>query len=195
MSAQDRTLLIRARDLSHFERSLILSPYLLTDISIAKVVRLACEIAEGYAASLFLVKGEVLVPYILYNLPRDYIAGIGEVRVGTQCCGRAVQSRKPWIVADMLTDPLFADGVKGAEASPIRAAFSVPVILDGEAIASLACHFRQAHAPSALDIDRNEHFARLLGIMIKGRGPLVGAHYPLILQAGENSLLGPAVPA
>jgi GAF domain-containing protein len=140
------------------------------DEHIVKLVRLACEIADAQAASLFLVDGDVLRPYVIYNLPSAYVAGIGEVRVGTQCCGRAVQSRKPWIVTDMLADPLFADGRDGAQNSPIRAAFSVPVFHDAVVIASLACHFSAPHTPSAVDIDRNEHFARLIAITIKGRG-------------------------
>jgi GAF domain-containing protein len=140
------------------------------DAHVVKLLRLACEIADAHAASLFLVNGPVLVPYVTYNLPPEYVAGIGEVRVGSQCCGRAVQSRRPWIVTDMLTDPLFADGRDGAEKSLIRAAFSVPVFQGDEVIASLACHFTAPRVPTAVDIDRNEHFARLIAITLKGRG-------------------------
>lgn len=55
---------------------------------LATMVRLAAEIADADAASLFLVDGSVLKPYIIYNLPEEYIAGIGSVRVGSQCCGQ-----------------------------------------------------------------------------------------------------------
>jgi GAF domain-containing protein len=140
------------------------------DVHVVKLLRLACEIADAQGASLFLVNGDVLEPYVIYNLPEDYIAGIGEVRVGSQCCGRAVEARKPWIVTDMLKDPLFAEGRDGAVHSPIRAAFSVPVFQEGEVIAALACHYTAPHVPSAVDIDRNEHFARLIAITLKGRG-------------------------
>jgi len=133
------------------------------------MVRLACEIAEAHGASLFLVDGDVLRPYIIYNLPEEYIAGIGSVRVGTQCCGRAVESKGPWIVTDMLEDSLFSDGREGAENSPIRAAFSVPVLEGDSVIASLACHFTVPHTPTALDIERNQHFARLIAITLKGQ--------------------------
>ena len=143
------------------------------DVHVVKLLRLACEIADAQAASLFLVDGEVLRPYVIYNLPEDYVAGIGEVRVGSQCCGRAVASKKPWVVTDMLQDPLFADGRDGAAKSPIRAAFSVPVFQGDQVIASLACHFTAPHMPSAVDIDRNEHFARLIAITLKGRGTAV----------------------
>jgi GAF domain-containing protein len=140
------------------------------DAHVMKLLRLACEIADAHGASLFLVDGPVLRPYASYNLPREYVEGIGEVRIGSQCCGRAVEAGKPWIVTDMLTDPLFADGREGAANSLIRAAFSVPVFQDDKVVASLACHYTAPRVPSAVDIDRNEHFARLIAITLKGRG-------------------------
>ena len=136
------------------------------------MVRLACELADAQGASLFWVDENLLRPYIIYNLPEEYIAGIGTVRVGSQCCGRAVEHKKPWIVTNMLTDPLFVEGREGADASPIRAAFSVPVFDGDNVIAALACHFKTAHTPSALDIERNQVFARLIAISLKGRAPV-----------------------
>jgi len=133
------------------------------------MVRLACELGSAHGATLFLVDGAVLRPYVIYNLPKGYIDGIGTVHVGTQCCGRAVAHKRPWIVSDMLADPLFADGRKGALDSPIRAAFSVPVLNDGHAIASLACHYMEPHTPSKIDIERNEVFAKLISIALRGR--------------------------
>ena len=136
------------------------------------MVRLAAEIAGAQGASLFLVDGSVLRPYVIYNLPEDYVAGIGTVRVGSQCCGRAVEARRPWIVTDMLADPLFAEGRDGAVNSPVRAAFSVPVLEGANAVASLACHYTAPHAPTRLDIERNEHFAKLIAITLKGGDPI-----------------------
>ena len=144
----------------------------MTDSYLTTMVRLACELGDAHGASLFWVDGDALRPYIIYNLPEEYITGIGTVRVGTQCCGRAVEHKKPWIVADMLTDPLFAEGRDGAEASFIRAAFSVPVLDGDNVIAALACHYRAAHTPSALDIERNQVFAKLIAISLKGRTPI-----------------------
>lgn len=133
------------------------------------MVRLACELAGAQGATLFLVDGPVLRPYVIYNLPKEYIEGIGEVRVGSQCCGRAVAHKKPWIVTDMLTDPLFAEGRDGAVDSPIRAAFSVPVLDEENAVGSLACHFTAPHSPATIDIERNEVFAKLIAISLRGR--------------------------
>jgi hypothetical protein len=57
----------------------------------------------------------------------DFTRLCGDVRVGDQCCGRAVLHKKPWIVANMLTDPLFASAGDSVADYPIRAGFSVPV--------------------------------------------------------------------
>jgi len=138
---------------------------------IANLVRLAAEGARATGSTLFLVQGEFLYPYVVNNLPEEYIAGIGAVRVGTQCCGRAVEHKRPWVVTDMLTDPLFAEGRAAAEASPIRAAFSVPVFDGDRAIGALACHYPNPYTPTPWDIERNESFAKLIGIaLIELRG-------------------------
>ena len=146
---------------------------------IQNLVRLACEAAEGSGASLFLVRGEYLYPYIIYKLPQDYIDGVGPVRIGTQCCGRAVQHKRPWVVADMLTDPLFADGRAGAEASPIRAAFSIPVFDGDHVIGSLACHYDHPYTPSPADIERNENFAKLIGVSLLELHRIAPAEVPM----------------
>lgn len=149
------------------------------------MVRLACELADAHGATLYLAEGPVLRPYVIYNLPKEYILGIGEVRVGSQCCGRAVAHKKPWIVADMLSDPLFAEGREGAASSPIRAAFSVPVIDEDKAIGSLACHFTVPHTPAKVDIERNEVFAKLIAISLRGRETQTGGQ-TLFSSAAER---------
>ena len=142
---------------------------------IANLVRLASEAAGAQGATFYLVDGEVMHPYVIHNLPQEYIDGIGAVRVGTQCCGRAVQHRKPWIVSDMLTDPLFADGCAGALSSNVRAAFSVPVIDGQTVVGSLACHYREPHQPRNVDIERNENFAKLIAMALSElRGQVSG---------------------
>ena len=143
----------------------------MTDAYLARMLAVACEMANADGATLFLVDGPVLQPYLVHNLPAEYIKGIGQVMIGTQCCGRAVEHRKPWIVTDMLADPLFADGRAGALASPIRAAFSVPVMDGDTPIGALACHFTQPHEPSKLDIERNGVFAKLFAISLRTRLP------------------------
>ncbi len=143
----------------------------MTDAYLGRMLGVACDMANAQGATLFMVDGAVLRPHLIYNLPAEYIQGIGEVKVGAQCCGRAVEHKKPWIVTDMLTDPLFADGRAGALASPIRAAFSVPVMDGNAVVAALACHYTEPHAPTKLDVERNEVFAKLFAISLRTRLP------------------------
>jgi len=78
-----------------------------------------------------------------------------------------MQFRQPWIVSDMLNDPLFASAKKAAEVSPIRAAFSVPVI-DGNnhCLGSLACHYYEPHTPAPEQILKNQLWASMIAHLI-----------------------------
>ena len=133
--------------------------------ALGELVRLAAEGAHSTSASLYVVDPShtVLNPLVTVGLPESYVEACGEVRIGDQCCGRAVAHRKPWVVTDMLTDPLFATARDAAVVSPIRAAFSVPVIdYKGECLASLACHYAEPHTPTNDEIERNELWATMI---------------------------------
>ena len=133
--------------------------------AIASLVQLAAESANSTAASFYLLDEteQVLKPFMTFGLPQSYVDGCGAVPVGEQCCGRAVQHRKPWVVSDMLSDPLFASAKQASLDSPIRAAFSVPVIDEnGRCIGSLACHYANPYTPTENDLQRNADWAKLI---------------------------------
>jgi len=127
--------------------------------ALGELVKLAAQDGHSTSASFYIADWPlyVLKPLTTYGLPPEYVEACGSVRIGDQCCGRAVESRKPWIVSDMLTDPLFASARAAAEVSPIRAAFSVPVIDENrECLGSLACHYSEVHTASPAEIRGNE---------------------------------------
>lgn len=63
----------------------------------------------------------------------------------------------------MLTDHLFASAKEAALVSPIRAAFSVPVIDDsGKVLGSLACHYDKPHTATSEEIKRNQTWAEMM---------------------------------
>jgi GAF domain-containing protein len=133
--------------------------------ALAELVQLAAEAAKSSSASFYIldVREGVLKPLITYGLPPAYVEACGNVRVGDQCCGRAVQNRKPWIVSDMQNDPLFASAKTAASVSPIRAAFSVPVVgQDGNCLGSLACHYSETYTATREQIERNETWANMI---------------------------------
>jgi|ERR1035437_2091805 putative methionine-R-sulfoxide reductase with GAF domain len=103
----------------------------------------------------------------IYGLPAASVEACGNVRVGDQCCGRAVQHRKPWIVSDMMEDPLFSSAKIAALVSPIRSGFSVPVIsADGECVGALGCQYCECYTPSREQIERNETWAAMIAHII-----------------------------
>ena len=134
-------------------------------LAVGEIVQLAAQAGNCRAASFFILDSArlILVPLVTFGLPAEYVDSCGNVRVGDQCCGRAVQHRKPWVVSDMLNDPLFVSAREGALRTGIRAAFSVPVINEaGDCFGSLACHYGETHIPSSEEIERNTNWAEMI---------------------------------
>jgi GAF domain-containing protein len=137
--------------------------------AIGHLVQLAAESGNCTSSSFYIAdwNDNVLKPLVTYGLPPAYVEACGDVRIGGQCCGRAVEHRKPWIVSDMISDPLFASAKAAALVSPIRAAFSVPVIDDrNECLGSLACHYDKSHTATREEIERNQTWAGLIAHVI-----------------------------
>ncbi len=136
---------------------------------LTNLVKAAAQAVGADCGSLFLLNKEagVLEPYILVNIPEEYLAGCRVVPIGTQCCGRAALHKMPWVVEDMWNDPLFADCREAARKSGMRSGFSVPVMAaDGNCLGTLGCQFPERHSPSPYDIERNRLFAQLIAFAI-----------------------------
>lgn len=147
--------------------------------ALAQLVQLAAEQANSTSASFYVVdtKENVLKPLVTYGVPEAYVEACGDVRIGDQCCGRAVHYRKPWIVSDMLKDPMFESAKAAALVSPIRAGFSVPVIAQsGECLGALGCHYSEPYMPSAEQIGRNHNWAAMIADAICTYKESPGAH-------------------
>jgi signal transduction protein with GAF and PtsI domain len=132
--------------------------------ALGPIIQLAAESAHSRSSSFYLLdhSQQVLKPLVTCGLPESYVRHCGFVAVGDQCCGRAVQLQKPFVVSNMLTDPAFSSARRAAVDSPIKAAFSVPVIQNGICIGSLACHYSEQHLATNEDIDRNRIWATML---------------------------------
>jgi GAF domain-containing protein len=146
--------------------------------ALAELVQLAAQSANARFGSFYVVDASenVLRPLVTYGLPQEYVEACGMVRIGEQCCGRAVQHRKPWVVSDMLSDPLFESAREAAMKSPIRAGFSVPVIDEnGTCLGSLASHYDDVHVAAPEEIIHNQTWAEMIAHTIsvykKASGP------------------------
>jgi GAF domain-containing protein len=177
--------------LRFFENGLFHNPNGNGDLKTAlgELICLAADSAKSTSASLYVLDPNraVLKPLATFGLPEQYVQACGDVRVGDQCCGRAVQQRKPWIVSDMLEDPLFASAKQAAQVSPIRAGFSVPVIDEsGNCLGSLACHYDRPHLPGKEDIERNEIWASMIAHVISRYSGQAGAQPAAVLQKTQR---------
>src|SRR6185369_15361078 len=109
--------------------------------ALANIVRSAVEAVGSSSGSLYLLQHStgMLEPYVLVNLPDEYLKGCRAVQLGAQCCGRAALHKVPWVVSDMWEDPLFKDCREAAMESGMRAAFSIPVLMaNGDCVGTLA---------------------------------------------------------
>lgn len=137
--------------------------------TIEQLVRLAANACGSDMGSLFLLDpaDHYLRPFALVNLPPEYLAGCSAVGLGEQCCGRAALHKIPWIVEDMLTDPLFAACRDAAAQAGVRSAFSVPVLdSQGECLGSLASHFREVYRPDKYALERSKLFSQLIAFAL-----------------------------
>jgi hypothetical protein len=63
-------------------------------VAVGELVQLAAESANSKAASFYIADrhDHVLEPLTTFGLPSEYVEACGNVRIGDQCCGRAVQA-------------------------------------------------------------------------------------------------------
>src|SRR5205807_8644129 len=96
--------------------------------AIGELIRLAADSAKSNSASLYVLDPNqpVLKPLATLGLPEEYVQACGDVRVGDQCCGRAVQQRKPWIGGDMLAVPRVASAKEEPQVFPRWPCFPGP---------------------------------------------------------------------
>lgn len=138
--------------------------------TVQDLVRLAAEAVGSRMGALYLLDEteSVLKPFVVVNLPDEYVKGVGDVRLGTQCCGRAALHQLPWYVDDIWNEPLFPPETKAmARRSGVRAGFSVPVIVTGDrCIGALSAHFPEPHVPSGFEIHRQNLFAQLIAMAL-----------------------------
>ena len=84
------------------------------------------------------------------SLPREYRQAIDGVLIGPNVgsCGTAAYTRKPVVVADIASDPLWADFRDLALAHGLRACWSTPILsAAGGVLGTFAMYHRQARRP------------------------------------------------
>jgi PAS domain S-box-containing protein len=141
------------------------------------------EILEAIALNIEALSREILASILLLepggnrirygaapHLPGDYNRAIEGMLIGPQAgsCGTAMYHRKPVIVTDIETDPLWDSYRELARQHGLRACWSTPVISsDGAVLASFALYYREPRSPEREDLILIERATHLVQIAIE----------------------------
>jgi signal transduction histidine kinase len=132
--------------------------------------RLVEERTPGVLASILLLDGDRLRHGGAPSLPKAYTDAIDGAanRATAGSFGTAAYRAQPVIVADIATDPLWADCRELALPHGLRACWSTPIFASGGAvIATFAMYFREPRSPSPRDQQIVAQITHLAGIAIQ----------------------------
>ena len=132
--------------------------------------RLVEEMAPGVLASVLLREGDRLRHGGAPSLSKAFTDAVDGAAIGPSAgsCGTAAYRAQQVIVADIATDPLWADYRELALPHGLRACWSTPIFSsDGAVIATFALYYREPRSPSRRDQDIIEQITNLAGVAIQ----------------------------
>ncbi|WP_432003215.1 SpoIIE family protein phosphatase [Streptomyces sioyaensis] len=104
------------------------------------------------------------------SLPAFYNAAVDGIEIGERVgsCGTAAFLRRPVIVADIATDPLWEDYRELAEQAGVAACWSTPIMgASGRLLGTFAMYHRTPKAPNDKDVTLSSAFARIAALAIE----------------------------
>ena len=128
--------------------------------------------AEGLRCSILLLSndGKHVRHGAAPNLPEAYVKAVDGAPIGPRngSCGTAMYTRKPVVVTDVLTDPLWADYRQLAEISGLRACWSTPILSpQGDVLGSFAMYRQEKRGPQPEEMRLTEIATHIAGIAIE----------------------------
>jgi len=137
-----------------------------------RLVRLVESQLTGIFASILLVDrdGARLRHGAAPSLPEAYVKAVDGVRIGPKAgsCGTAAYRREPVMVADVMTDPLWADFKGLAAAHGLRSCWSTPILSNrGEVRGVFAMYSKEVREPSPVEMRLVDVTTRMAGIAIE----------------------------
>lgn len=104
------------------------------------------------------------------NLPESYVHAINGEPIGPRAgsCGTAMFLRKPVIVTDIMTDPLWTNYRQFAASYGLRACWSTPIMSsESKVLGSFAMYYLEPRSPEAADLRLAELASHVAGIAIE----------------------------
>jgi len=143
----------------------------LADI-LTKIVLLMEAEADGLRCSIQLLSndGKRVRHGAAPNLPKAYVKAIDGLPIGPRVgsCGTAMYLKRPVLVTDVVTDPLWADYRDLAKSCGLRACWSTPIISShGDVLGSFAMYRQEPRGPNAEETRLTEAATQIASIAIE----------------------------
>jgi signal transduction histidine kinase len=128
--------------------------------------------AEGLRCSILLLDrdGKHVRHGAAPNLPEVYVKAVDGAAIGpcNGSCGTAMYTRRPVVVTDVMTDPLWANYRELARISGLNACWSTPILSpQGEVLGSFAMYREENRGPVAEESRLTEIATHIAGIAIE----------------------------
>src|SRR5437660_7421784 len=104
------------------------------------------------------------------SLPKAYVKAVNGAPIGPRngSCGTAMYLKRPVVVTDVMTDPLWADYRDLAEICGLRACWSTPIFShQGDVIGSFAMYRQEQRGPNAEEAHLTQIARHIAGIAIE----------------------------
>ena len=127
--------------------------------------------AEGLRCSILLLNrdGKHVHHGAAPSLPEAYVKAVDGAAIGPRngSCGTAMYTRRPVVVTDVMTDPLWADYRELAQICELRACWSTPILSpQGEVLGSFAMYRQEPRGPRPEETRLAEIATHIAGIAI-----------------------------
>jgi PAS domain S-box-containing protein len=135
------------------------------------LVLLMEEQAEGLRCSILLLNrdGKHVRHGAAPNLPEAYVKAVNGAPIGPRngSCGTAMFTRKPVVVTDVMTDPLWTDYRELAKICGLRACWSTPILSPhGDVLGSFAMYRQEKRGPQPEETRLTQIATHIAGIAI-----------------------------
>ena len=135
------------------------------------IVLLMEKQAEGLVCSILVLSADGI--HVQHgaapSLPEVYVKAVNGAPIGPRngSCGTAMFLRRPVVVTDVLTDPLWADYRDLAKICGLRACWSTPILsAQNEVLGSFAMYRQETRGPNAEELSLTQVATHITGIAI-----------------------------
>lgn len=144
--------------------------------ALSVLLQKVCNVAESFfqqdtkSSILLLDSQDRVIVAAAKSLPDIYNQAIQGSKIGLNAgsCGTAASTKKPVIVTDIETDPLWVDYKDLALSYNLRACWSIPIMTqENKVIGTIATYFNKPNKPRDVDLEFMQRLAPLISLAVK----------------------------